>query len=82
MSIGSRFIVRIPWFRVHIVLLNDPGRLISVHIIHTALVTGWAGQMLVYELVIVDFTDQLFDPVWRQGMFSLEFASRIGVLSS
>ena len=24
--------IRLPWFRVHIVILNDPGRLISVHI--------------------------------------------------
>ena len=26
----------LPWYRVHIVVLNDPGRLIAVHIMHTA----------------------------------------------
>ena len=35
----------LPWYRVHTVVLNDPGRLISVHIMHTALVAGWAGSM-------------------------------------
>jgi photosystem II CP47 chlorophyll apoprotein len=27
-------------------VLNDPGRLIAVHIMHTALVAGWAGSMV------------------------------------
>ena len=35
----------LPWYRVHTVVLNDPGRLISVHIMHTSLVSGWAGAM-------------------------------------
>ncbi|KAL2925988.1 Photosystem II CP47 reaction center protein [Bienertia sinuspersici] len=35
----------LPWYRVHTVVLNDPGRLISVHIMHTALVAGWAGYL-------------------------------------
>ncbi|KAL2225782.1 UNVERIFIED_CONTAM: Photosystem II CP47 reaction center protein [Sesamum indicum] len=35
----------LPWYRVHTVVLNDPGRLLSVHIMHTALVAGWAGSM-------------------------------------
>jgi hypothetical protein len=25
----------LPWYRVHTVVLNDPGRLIAVHIIHS-----------------------------------------------
>ena len=33
--------VRLPWFRVHIILLSDPGRLISAHIMHTGLIAGW-----------------------------------------
>jgi hypothetical protein len=33
----------LPWYRVHTVVLNDPGRF-SVHL-HTALVSGWAGSM-------------------------------------
>ena len=41
-SSKSIIYVRLPWFRVHIILLNDPGRLISVHIMHTGLITGWA----------------------------------------
>ena len=40
----------LPWFRVHTVVLNDPGRLIAVHLMHTALVSGWAGSMAFYEL--------------------------------
>ena len=34
----------IPWFRVHGIILNDPGRLISVHLTHTAVIAGWAGS--------------------------------------
>jgi photosystem II CP47 chlorophyll apoprotein len=33
----------LPWYRVHTVVLNDPGRLIAVHLMHTSLVSGWAG---------------------------------------
>ena len=61
--------VRLPWFRVHIVLLNDPGRLISVHIMHTGLAGGWSGCMVCYELIIVDATDPVYNPVWRQGCY-------------
>jgi hypothetical protein len=43
----------LPWYRVHTVVLNDPGRLISVHLMHTALVSGWAGSMVFYELAIL-----------------------------
>ena len=42
----------LPWYRVHTVILNDPGRLISVHIMHTTLVAGWAGSMALYELAL------------------------------
>ena len=35
--------IRLPWFRVHIVILNDPGRLISVHIMHSGFAAGWSG---------------------------------------
>ena len=43
----------LPWYRVHTVVLNDPGRLIAVHLMHTALVAGWAGSMALYELAIL-----------------------------
>ena len=36
----------LPWYRVHIVVLNDPGRLIAVHLMHTALVLVGQGQWL------------------------------------
>jgi photosystem II CP47 chlorophyll apoprotein len=38
----------LPWYRVHTVVLNDPGRL-AVHLMHTALVAGWAGSMALYN---------------------------------
>ena len=74
--------VRLPWFRVHIVVLNDPGRLISTHLMHTGLISGWAGVMLGYELIIYDRTDPVYNPIWRQGIYAMPFASRIGVVQS
>ena len=74
--------VRLPWFRVHIVILNDPGRLISVHLMHTALVAGWSGMMIIYELVIVDPTDPVYNPIWRQGCYVLPCITRLGVVQS
>jgi len=47
----------LPWYRVHIVVLNDPGRLIAVHLMHTSLVAGWAGSMALYELAVFDPSD-------------------------
>ena len=54
-----------PWFRVHLVILNDPGRLISVHQMHSGFVAGWSGVMLCYELITVDATDPVYNPIWR-----------------
>jgi photosystem II CP47 chlorophyll apoprotein len=79
---GKAASLRLPWFRVHIVLLNDPGRLISVHLMHTGLVSGWAATMLTYELLIYDSTDPVFSPMWRQGCYVLPACSRIGVVKS
>ncbi|MBD3883337.1 photosystem II chlorophyll-binding protein CP47 [Phormidium tenue FACHB-886] len=72
----------LPWYRVHTVVLNDPGRLISVHLMHTALVAGWAGSMALYELAIFDPGDPVLNPMWRQGMFVLPFMTRLGVTGS
>jgi photosystem II CP47 chlorophyll apoprotein len=72
----------LPWYRVHTVVLNDPGRLISVHLMHTALVAGWAGSMALYELAIYNPSDPILNPMWRQGMFVLPFMSRLGVTES
>ena len=49
----------LPWYRVHTVVLNDPGRLLSVHIMHTALVAGWAGSIALYGLAP---SDPVLDP--------------------
>ncbi|MBW4570690.1 MAG: photosystem II chlorophyll-binding protein CP47 [Tolypothrix carrinoi HA7290-LM1] len=72
----------LPWYRVHTVVLNDPGRLISVHLMHTALVAGWAGSMALYELAIFDPSDPVLNPMWRQGMYVIPFMSRLGVIGS
>lgn len=72
----------LPWYRVHTVVLNDPGRLISVHLMHTALVAGWAGSMALYELAIYDPSDPVLNPMWRQGMFVMPFMARLGVTES
>ena len=53
----------LPWFRVHIVILNDPGRLIS------GFVAGWSGVMLSYELLLWYPTDPVYNPIWRQGIY-------------
>ena len=71
--------MRLPWFRVHIVLLNDPGRLLGVHLMHTALLAGWSGSMLLYENLVTDSTDPVFNPIWRQGMYALAFCQRLGL---
>jgi photosystem II CP47 chlorophyll apoprotein len=75
-------LVTVPWFRVHAVILNDPGRLLSVHIMHTSLVSGWSGSMALYELAVYDPSDLVLNPMWRQGMFVMPFMARLGVVSS
>jgi photosystem II CP47 chlorophyll apoprotein len=72
----------LPWYRVHTVLINDPGRLIATHLMHTALVAGWAGSMALYELAVFDPSDPVLNPMWRQGMFVLPFMTRLGVTGS
>ncbi|KAJ3668508.1 hypothetical protein LUZ60_018132 [Juncus effusus] len=59
-----------------------PGRLLSVHIMHTALVAGWAGSMALYELAVFDPSDPVLDPMWRQGMFVIPFMTRLGITNS
>ena len=72
----------LPWYRVHIVLINDPGRLLAVHLMHTSLVAGWAGAMALYELAVFDPGDPVLNPMWRQGMFLLPFMTRLGMTQS
>ncbi|KAF9601653.1 hypothetical protein IFM89_021119 [Coptis chinensis] len=59
----------LPWYRVHTVVLNDPGRLLAVHIMHTTLVSGWVGSMALYELAFFDPSNPVLDPMWRQGLY-------------
>ena len=70
----------IPWFRVHGIILNDPGRLISVHLTHTAVIAGWAGSSVLFESVMTDDSDEMFNPCWRQGMSVWPFCTRLGLL--
>merc|ERR1712061_644241 len=49
---------------------------------HTALVAGWSGVMVLYELIIVDPTDPVYNPIWRQGCYVMPFVSRLGVVRS
>lgn len=70
---------QLPWFRAHVQLANDPGRLLGVHLAHSGLLAGWAAAMLAYELLLFDPSDPVFDPAWRQGSFALPFCSRLGL---
>ena len=74
--------IALPWFRVHSIVLNDPGRLLSVHLMHTGLVSGWAGVMCFYEVASFDPSDLTFNPMWRQGMYVLPFLARLGCVES
>ena len=67
----------LPWFRVHIVILNDPGRLISSHIMHTALVAGWSALMLLYELITLDPTSNL---IWTYETMNIAHILLSGLL--
>ena len=79
---GFRPTPRLPWFRAHVSAANDPGRLLSVHLVHTALVSGWASGMLFYELITLDPGDPVYNPPWRQGSYVVPLAARLGVLRS
>ncbi|TYH72623.1 hypothetical protein ES332_D05G267400v1, partial [Gossypium tomentosum] len=70
------------WYRVHTVVLYDPDCLLSVHIMHTTLVVGWADSMALYELVVFDPSAPVLDPMWRQCMFVIPFMTRLGITNS
>jgi photosystem II CP47 chlorophyll apoprotein len=44
------------WFFVHVVVLNDPGRLIAVHILYFSNSYDWLGSVAVCELAVFDFS--------------------------
>ena len=70
------------WFRVHEVVLNDPGRLIAVEIMHFSNICDWSGSMAVYESTEFDPSDAIFNPMWRQVGLKLPFMDPLGVTSS
>ena len=71
----------LPWYRVHTVVLNDPGRLIAVHLMHTALVSGWAGSMALYELAVFDPSDPVLNPMWPPQYSILRYScARFNIL--
>lgn len=49
---------------------------------HRAFVTGWSDILILYELILVDSTDPIYNPIWRQGCYGIPFISRLGVLCS
>ncbi|KAL5646087.1 hypothetical protein ACJX0J_001057 [Zea mays] len=48
---------------------------------HTALVSGWAGSMALYELAVFDPSDPVLDPMWRQGIISGGTVTNPGIWS-
>jgi photosystem II CP47 chlorophyll apoprotein len=49
---------------------------------HSGLAGGWAAAMLLYELIVVDPTDPVYNPIWRQGCYLMPFSSRLAVVRS
>ena len=49
---------------------------------HSGFAAGWSGVMVLYELILVDRTDPVINPIWRQGCYLIPFISRIGVSGS
>lgn len=49
---------------------------------HTALVAGWSGSMLIYELIVIDPSDPVYNPIWRQGSYVLPYVCKLGVVAS
>ena len=46
---------------------------------HSGFAAGWSGVMVLYELITVDPTDPVYNPIWRQGCYVIPFISRIGL---
>jgi photosystem II CP47 chlorophyll apoprotein len=72
----------LPWYRVHIVILNDLSRLIVVNLMHIAMVSSWANSMALYELAVFYPSDPILDLMWRQGMFVIPFMTCLGITKS
>ena len=72
----------IPWYRSHIVIINDPSRLLATHLMHTSIISGWSSFMLSYESYILDNSDPTYNPNWRQGTYVIPFTCRLGTILS
>ncbi len=72
----------LPWYRVHIVILNDLSRLIAIHLMHITLVFSWAGSMAMYELVVFYPSNPILDLMRRQCMFVIPFMTHLGITKS
>jgi photosystem II CP47 chlorophyll apoprotein len=82
-SLRKRYIsIGLPWYYVHTVILNDPGRLIVIHLMHTTLVSDWTGSMALYELAVFYPSDPILDLMWRQGMFVIPSMTRLRITKS
>ena len=64
------------------VVLNAPGHQLAVHMVHTSLYLGWSSMMLLYELLILDSSDPVYNPIWRQGSYVMQFTSHLGIIQS
>ena len=69
----------LPWYRAHTVVFNDKERIITVHLMYTALVAGWSGSMSLYELSVFYSSYPVLNPMWRQGMFVMPFMTCLGI---
>ena len=49
---------------------------------HTSLISGWSSSMLLFELILVDISDSIFNPIWRQSCYVLPIISRLSVIKS
>lgn len=49
---------------------------------HTAQISSWIGSMLLYEILVLDKSDIIFNPIWRQGCYALPIATRLGAVDS
>ena len=38
--------------------------------------------MLLYELLILDSSDPVYNPIWRQGSYVMPFTSHLGIIQS
>ena len=47
-----------------------------------AQISGWIVSMLLYEILVIDRTDTVYNPIWRQGCYVMPIAMRLGAVSS